>query len=146
MIALKRKAASWGANESEESISSLSGRWEALANWFSAGVMRSGILYPSVEHAFQAAKASDVSPIRSPQLTRTRTLIHTLTLTLTRIFTLTLALALTQPLTRTLDFDLPRRVIRGRRRRFGRPQALRRRTGWASSCACPVTGRGGGWS
>ena len=57
MIALKRKAASWGANEDEESITGFSGRWEALSNWFPATVVWSGKQYPSVEHAFQAAKA-----------------------------------------------------------------------------------------
>ncbi|KAL1522112.1 hypothetical protein AB1Y20_021754 [Prymnesium parvum] len=59
VIALKRKAASWGANETEESITSLSGRWEALANWFGAKVMRDGVMYASAEHAFQAAKAAE---------------------------------------------------------------------------------------
>ena len=59
IIALKRKAASWGANETEESITSLTGRWEVLANWFGAKVMRQGVIYQSVEHAFQAAKATD---------------------------------------------------------------------------------------
>ena len=58
IIALKRKAAAWGANENEDSITSFTGRWEALANWFGAPVGRQGVLYPSVEHAFQAAKAA----------------------------------------------------------------------------------------
>ena len=38
LIALRRKAAAWGANEDEESISGFSGRWEALNNWFPAKV------------------------------------------------------------------------------------------------------------
>ena len=58
LIALKRKAAAWGANEDEESITGFSGRWEALSNWFPATVVWSGKQYPSVEHAFQAAKAA----------------------------------------------------------------------------------------
>ena len=59
LIALKRKAASWGANEDEESITGFQGgRWEALSNWFPATVVWSGKQYPSVEHAFQAAKAA----------------------------------------------------------------------------------------
>ena len=58
IIALKRKAASWGVNENEESISGFSGRWEALSNWFAATVMWRGEFYPSVEHGYQAAKAA----------------------------------------------------------------------------------------
>lgn len=58
IIALRRKAASWGANENEESISGFTGRWEALSNWFAAIVMWQGDFYPTVEHAFQAAKAA----------------------------------------------------------------------------------------
>ena len=57
VIALKRKAAAWGANEDEETISAFIGRWEALANWFQSAVFYEGERYPSVEHAFQAAKA-----------------------------------------------------------------------------------------
>ena len=57
VIALKRKAAAWGANEDEESISELTGRWECLANWFPAAVVHGGFKCKSVEHAFQAAKA-----------------------------------------------------------------------------------------
>ena len=57
VISLRRKAASWGANEDEESISAFVGRWEALANWFPCTVMHDGVQYASVEHAFQAAKA-----------------------------------------------------------------------------------------
>ena len=58
MIALRRKAEAWGANEDQESITSLSGRWEALSNWFPAQVVLKGVQYPSVEHAFQCAKAA----------------------------------------------------------------------------------------
>jgi len=58
LIALRRKAAAWGANEDEESITGFAGRWEALSNWFPATVVHGGKQYPSVEHAFQAAKAS----------------------------------------------------------------------------------------
>ena len=58
LIALRRKAAAWGANEDEESITGFTGRWEALSNWFPATVVWSGKQYPSVEHAFQAAKAA----------------------------------------------------------------------------------------
>ena len=58
LIALRRKAAAWGANEDEESITGFSGRWEALSNWFPATVVHGGKQYPSVEHAFQAAKAA----------------------------------------------------------------------------------------
>ena len=57
VIALKRKAADWGADEDAETISSLTGRWEALSNWFPATVVVDGVSYASVEHAFQAAKA-----------------------------------------------------------------------------------------
>ena len=32
VISLKRKAAAWGANEDEETISALTGRWEVLSN------------------------------------------------------------------------------------------------------------------
>ena len=59
VIALKRKAAEWGAQEDLETISSLTGRWEALANFFSCSVVHKSITYKSVEHAFQAAKADD---------------------------------------------------------------------------------------
>ena len=59
VISLRRKAAEWGADEDEETISSLAGRWEALSNWFPASVVMDGVSYPSVEHAFQAAKAGD---------------------------------------------------------------------------------------
>ena len=61
VIALKRKAAGWGASEDQETIGSLTGRWEALCNWFTATVYHKGKSYPSVEHAFQAAKAGDDS-------------------------------------------------------------------------------------
>ena len=57
VIALKKKAAEWGAHEDLETISSLAGRWEALANWFPCNVVAGGVTYKSVEHAFQAAKA-----------------------------------------------------------------------------------------
>eukprot|EP00967_Tisochrysis_lutea_P082528 scaffold114259_cov31-Tisochrysis_lutea.AAC.1 len=59
MLALRRKAVAWGAREDQESITSLSGRWEALSNWFPAPVVYRGVRYPSVEHAYQALKASD---------------------------------------------------------------------------------------
>lgn len=59
MLALRRKAAAWGAHEDQESITSFTGRWEALSNWFPAPVMHRGVRYASVEHAFQAIKASD---------------------------------------------------------------------------------------
>jgi ribA/ribD-fused uncharacterized protein len=62
MLALRRKASAWGAREDQESITSFTGRWEALSNWFPAPVMHQGVRYASVEHAFQAVKASnDVS-------------------------------------------------------------------------------------
>ena len=59
VIALKRKASEWGAHEDRETISSLTGRWEALSNWFPCSVVMGGVAYKSVEHAFQAAKAGD---------------------------------------------------------------------------------------
>ena len=59
VIALKRKATEWGAQEGAETISSLTGRWEALCNWFPCNVMVRGVPYKSIEHAFQAAKAGD---------------------------------------------------------------------------------------
>lgn len=59
MLALRRKAAAWGASEDQESVTSLTGRWEGLSNWFPAAVVHRGVRYKSVEHAFQAAKASD---------------------------------------------------------------------------------------
>ena len=58
LISLRRRAATWGANESEESITSLEGRWEALGNWFPAAVVYKGVQYASVEHGFQSAKAA----------------------------------------------------------------------------------------
>ena len=58
LIALRRKAASWGANEDYESITGFTGRWEALQNWFGSTVVHKGQTYPSVEHAFQATKAA----------------------------------------------------------------------------------------
>ena len=57
LIALRRKAAAWGANEDEESITEFTGRWEALSNYFPATVVWRGVSHRSVEHAFQAAKA-----------------------------------------------------------------------------------------
>jgi len=59
MLALRRKATLWGASEDQESITSFSERWEALSNWFPAPVVHQGVRYPTVEHAFQAAKAAD---------------------------------------------------------------------------------------
>ena len=73
LIALKRKAASWGANEDEESITGFQGgRWEALSNWFPATVVWSGKQYPSVEHAFQAAKAA-AEPERAEEISKVPT-------------------------------------------------------------------------
>ena len=57
VISLRRKAASWGASEGEETISSFTGRWEALGNFFPCTVVLDAVQYGSVEHAFQAAKA-----------------------------------------------------------------------------------------
>ena len=51
VIALKRKAAEWGAHEDRETISSLTGRWEALSNWYLCSVVLNGVAYKSVEHA-----------------------------------------------------------------------------------------------
>ena len=59
IISLRRKAAAWGADEDQETISAFADRWEALANYFPCAVFYKGTSYKSVEHAFQAAKAGD---------------------------------------------------------------------------------------
>ncbi|EOD32327.1 hypothetical protein EMIHUDRAFT_231090 [Emiliania huxleyi CCMP1516] len=79
LIALRRKAAAWGASEEQESITDFTGRWEALANWFPAAVVHRGVRYASVEHAFQAAKAgADADAARAIREAKTPQAAHAL--------------------------------------------------------------------
>lgn len=49
------------AKRVQEPVSSFSGDHAFLSNFFLCAVERGGNLYPSVEHAFQAAKATDLA-------------------------------------------------------------------------------------
>lgn len=45
----------------QEKITSFSGKYRWLSNFFPVSICYDGIVYPSVEHAFQAAKSLDPS-------------------------------------------------------------------------------------
>ena len=52
-------------------IDSFRGEYAFLSNFYSAGVMLDGMYFPTVEHAFQAAKTYDINARKSIAVART---------------------------------------------------------------------------